>query len=223
LAQQGWKNSAVLLAGLSSYQNEEQKQQLVAREARDNLRSVERHFNGYSPAGVKDLEELSQRMTENLFRVGLTSDMLRKVDMMSMRASIEVRVPFLDEQVVERGLSLPHELKTNGREGKLVLRALAADWLPPQVTTHAKQGFSIPLDVMVTEPFHVMLRDYLLSDSSRIRSFIDSGVTSRWLEKFKSSAKRSRRDGTMSRVGLYQRIIILLSLELWMRRYNLSW
>jgi asparagine synthase (glutamine-hydrolysing) len=223
LAQQGWKNSAVLLAGLSSYQNEEQKQQLVAREARDNLRSVERHFNGYSPAGVKDLEELSQRMTENLFRVGLTSDMLRKVDMMSMRASIEVRVPFLDEQVVERGLSLPHELKTNGREGKLVLRALAADWLPPQVTTHAKQGFSIPLDVMVTEPFHVMLRDYLLSDSSRIRSFIDSGVTSRWLEKFKSSAKRSRRDGAMSRVGLYQRIIILLSLELWMRRYNLSW
>jgi asparagine synthase (glutamine-hydrolysing) len=223
LAQQGWKDAAVLLAGLSSYQNEEQKQQLVAREARDNLRPVERHFNGYSPAGVRDLEELSQRMTENLFAVGLTSDMLRKVDMMSMRASIEVRVPFLDEQVVERGLSLPHTLKTNGKEGKLVLRELAADWLPSQVTTHRKQGFSIPLDVMVTEPFHVMLQDHLLSDASRISSFIDSGITSRWLERFKWSRQGHHSDGTMSRGGLYQRIVILLSLELWMRQYNLSW
>jgi asparagine synthase (glutamine-hydrolysing) len=223
LACQGWEDSAVLLAGLSSYQNEQQKQVLVSRAARENLRSVERHFNGYSPAGVRDLEELSQRMTENLFSVGLTSDMLRKVDMMSMRASIEVRVPFLDERVVERGLALPHRLKTDGRKGKLVLRALAAEWLPSQVTTHPKQGFSIPLDVMVRESFHTMLHDYLLSNSSRIRSFIDPDLTCRWLQLFRGSSDRRHSGGTISRGGLYQRIIILLSLELWMRQHNLSW
>jgi asparagine synthase (glutamine-hydrolysing) len=162
-------------------------------------------------------------MTENLFSVGLTSDMLRKVDMMSMRASIEVRVPFLDEQVVEHGLSLPHRLKTNGSQGKLVLRSLAAEWLPASVATHRKQGFSIPLDVMVTKQFHAMLRDYLLSDKSRIRSFINRDLTRRWLLLFEESREGHHTDGTISRGGLYQRIIILLSLELWMRQYNLSW
>jgi Asparagine synthase len=45
--------------------------------------------------------------------------MLRNVDMMSMLASIEVRVPLLDERVVELGLSIPHRLKTDGERGKL--------------------------------------------------------------------------------------------------------
>jgi asparagine synthase (glutamine-hydrolysing) len=161
-------------------------------------------------------------MTENLFSVGLPGDMLRKVDMMGMLAGIEVRVPFLDEEVVEVGLGLPHRLKTDGHKGKLVLRELAARWLPRRVAAHPKQGFSIPLDVLVTERFHAALRDYLLSPGSRVRPFINTRLTERWLEMFKAS-KQSRRVGTISRGGLYQRVFILLALELWLRRHRLSW
>src|SRR2546430_13361501 len=54
-----------------------------------------------------------------------------------------------------RSLSLPHALKTDGRTGKLVLRELAARWLPRPVVAHPKHGFTVPLDVMVPEQAHV--------------------------------------------------------------------
>jgi asparagine synthase (glutamine-hydrolysing) len=222
LAQTGREDSSLLMAGLSSYLSESQKEELVLAPAREHLRPVNRFFDGYQPARVSDLETLSQRLTENLFSVGLPSDMLRKVDMMSMRASIEVRVPFLDESVVESGLSLPHRLKTDGKMGKLVLRGLASRWLPEKVVTHRKHGFSIPLDVLATERFHSMLEDYLLSPNARIHSFTSASVLRQWLEMFNPS-QRSRRQGTTSREGLYQRIIMLLSMELWLRKHNLAW
>jgi asparagine synthase (glutamine-hydrolysing) len=222
LARDGQENSAVLLSGLSNYLSEQQKQDLVSCSARKDLQTAYRHFNGHHPSGIYDLESLSQRMTESLFSVGLPSDMLRKVDMMSMLAGIEVRVPFLDEEMVELGLELPHYFKTDGHKGKLVLRDLAAQWLPQQVAAHPKQGFSIPLDVLVTDQFHSMLHDYLLSPSSRIRLFINTQLVQRWLEQFRTF-KQSRRAGNFSRGGLYQRIFILLALELWLREHKLSW
>ncbi|HEY2804748.1 MAG TPA: asparagine synthase (glutamine-hydrolyzing), partial [Gemmatimonadales bacterium] len=118
LAEAGRDESAMLLGGLSTYLSEEQKAELVTPAAREYLLPSWRHFNGYRPYATLDLEELSRRMTETLFSVSLPSDMLRKVDMMSMRASIEVRVPLLDESLVALGLSLPHRLKTDGHTGK---------------------------------------------------------------------------------------------------------
>jgi asparagine synthase (glutamine-hydrolysing) len=222
LAQAGQKDSAVLLAGLSNYLNEQQKQDLVSVSARQSLQSVYRHFNGHKESGTYDLDSLSQRMTENLFAVGLPSDMLRKVDMMSMLASLEVRVPFLDEEIVELGLDLSHDLKTDGHQGKLVLRSLAARWLPQRVAAHPKHGFSIPLDVLVSDRFHSMLQDYLLSPASKIRDLINLQLVQRWLEMFQRS-KLNHHVGSVSRGGLYQRIFILLALELWLRRHKLSW
>ena len=141
LVRSGRGNTAVLLSGLANYLTESQKEELVSQDARAGLGPAHRLFkNGCSSSDSNFLNEFSRRMTENLFDVSLPSDMLRKVDMMSMLASIEVRVPMLDERVVEFGLSLPHRLKTDGRRGKLVLRALAEKWLPPVVANHPKIG-----------------------------------------------------------------------------------
>src|SRR5438094_224438 len=151
LAQAGASDGAFLISGLSNYLSEDDKRDLVRPIARNGFLPAWRHYDAYDPPGVTDLEELSQRMTETLVKVSLPSDMLRKVDMMSMRASIEVRVPMLDEDVVALGLTLPHRLKTDGTTGKQVLRALAHRWLPPVVAAHPKHGFAIPVDVMVPD------------------------------------------------------------------------
>jgi asparagine synthase (glutamine-hydrolysing) len=222
LARAGQTDSSVLLAGLSNYLAEDQKRALVRREARAELESVYRCFDGFRPPGVSDLEELSRRMTENLFAVGLPSDMLRKVDMMTMLCGVEARVPMLDEDVVELGLRLPHALKTDGREGKLVLRALARRWLPPRVAAHPKHGFGIPLDRMLSQEFHDALRDLLLSTDARVRAVLDTNLIELWLRQL----ARARRGGgvkTISREGLYQRVFIALALELWLREHRLSW
>lgn len=219
LAERGKSDFAGLLAGMSNYISEEQKRDLLASGAREQLRPADRLFGGN---GGGDLEALSRRITESFLDVGLPSDMLRKVDMMSMRNSLEVRVPLLDEEVVALGLGLSHRLKTDGRRGKLVLRELATRWLPAEVAAHPKHGFGIPLDVMVTDRFHGMLADYLLAPGSRIRSFVNMPLARQWLLNFRG-ARNGHRPGAMSREGLYQRIFILLSLELWLTRTGLSW
>ncbi len=221
LAQAGRTDTATLLAGLSNYLSETQKEELVLPPAREGLETGYRHFDGDGPA-ARDLEELSRRMTTDLFAVSLPSDMLRKVDMMSMLASIEVRVPALDEDLVALGLTLPHRLKTDGRRGKLVLRELARRWLPEDVATHPKHGFTIPLDVMVPGDFHRTLEDVLLAPSARARPLLNTELLRGWLGRFKL-ARNGHRGGHMSRAGLYQRVFMILALELWLNEYKLTW
>lgn len=222
LSKAGREDVATLLAGLASYLSEEQKQDLLAPEARGSLQTGDRHFKGYDARGAANLEELSRQMTETLFKVGLVSDMLRKVDMMSMLASIEIRVPLLDEEVVACGLRLAHQHKTDGKKGKLLLREIARQWLPAEVADHRKQGFSIPLDKMATPSFHQFLHDTLLSPTAKTRVFLRRNLIEDWLRKFQQ-AQAGDAAGEISREGIYQRIVILLSLELWMTEHNLNW
>jgi asparagine synthase (glutamine-hydrolysing) len=222
LSQVGRSDSSALISGLSNYLSEEQKRELVLPNLHEQFAPVHRLFANDETAEAGSLEGLSRRLTETLFEVDLPSDMLRKVDMMSMLAGIEVRVPMLDEDVVDIGLQLPHRLKTDGERGKLVLRALAERWLPPKVVRHPKHGFGIPLDRLATDEFHDMLSDNLLSPTARIRGLLDLSVVQSWLNSFRAAGE-NRRNGNISREGLYQRIIIVLSLELWLKKNQLSW
>jgi asparagine synthase (glutamine-hydrolysing) len=105
--------------------------------------------------------------------------------MMSMAASIEVRVPMLDESLVQTGLSLPHALKASRGTSKRVLRALAARWLPDAVVNHPKHGFGVPLDRMVSPRFHSAVSDLLTGPASRTRSILSQQVVDEWLALFR--------------------------------------
>jgi len=224
LAEASRTDASVLLAGLANYLSESQKHELVSAEAREGLEPVYRLYEDQHPTGVADLEHVSQRLTESQFAVSLPSQMLRKVDMMSMRAGIEVRVPLLDEHVVDVGLSLPHALKTDGRKGKLVLRALADRWLPTHVARSGKKGFSIPLDVMAPPELHTALADLLLGRDARTMACTDPVVVRGWLDRFRrAAAGGGDHTGTISREGLYRRLVSVLALELWLRDYRLAW
>jgi asparagine synthase (glutamine-hydrolysing) len=221
LARAGRASPPALLAGLSSYLTEPEKEALVQPSARQGLQTVYRHF-GNPYEGLSDMDRLSRQMTLNHFEVSLPSDMLRKVDMMSMRAGIEVRVPMLDEELVALALSLPHRMKTDGQQGKLVLRDVAANWLPPRVASHPKHGFSLPLDVMVQPRFHEALGDLLGARDSRTGAFLQRQLVQTWLNQFHAAPHRAP-GGAISREGLYLRVFMLLALELWLRDQRLVW
>jgi len=222
LAAAGRTDSSVLIAGFSNYLAEDQKAALLLPAPADQLLPVHRHFDGFRPMGVTDLEELSRRMTSKLFAVSLPSDMLRKVDMMSMRASIEVRVPLLDEAVVDVGLTLPHHLKTNGQQGKLVLRAIAQRWLPERALRHPKRGFHVPPDLLATAAISNVCDDLLLGSDARVGWFLNRSLIHDWVRRYRAASSQ-RSGGAMSHAGLYQRVFTLLSLELWMRDFGLNW
>jgi asparagine synthase (glutamine-hydrolysing) len=220
LVQAGRSRSREMLAGLCNYLTEGEKRELVRPEARADLADVYRHF-GDADAASMELESLSCQLTENHFEVGLPSDMLRKVDMMSMRAGIEVRVPLLDEDLVALALSLPHALKTDGRTGKLVLRDVAEKWLPPEVANHPKHGFTIPLDIMVQTDFHQAVGDLLEGRGCRTARFLQPRVVAGWLRQFRNADGLG--GGAISREGLHLRIFMLVALELWLRDRGLTW
>ncbi|WP_109832928.1 asparagine synthase (glutamine-hydrolyzing) [Reichenbachiella versicolor] len=75
----------------------------------------------------------------------LTNDMLKKVDIMSMANSLEVRVPFLDHELVEFVFSLPQEMKINGSMRKRILQDTYRDLLPTELYKRPKKGFEMPL------------------------------------------------------------------------------
>jgi len=76
----------------------------------------------------------------------LPNDMLKKVDMMSMAHALEVRVPFLDHEVVEFANSLPVDFKVTSKMTKKILRETYAGQLPEEIITRSKKGFEIPLE-----------------------------------------------------------------------------
>jgi asparagine synthase (glutamine-hydrolysing) len=156
------------------------------------------------------LERLSALATEANVRLMLPNDFLFKVDTASMKESLEVRVPMLDEDLFAFGLSLPHRLKVNGRTCKRVLRAVAKRRLPPSVANKPKWGFAMPVDSWVDAGFKVHLRDALLGPSSRLPEFFRPEAYRPMVEAF---CEGDAHPG-ISRQGLYQRAIMLLGVQL---------
>jgi asparagine synthase (glutamine-hydrolysing) len=156
------------------------------------------------------VERLSAHATETGVRLNLPHDYLFKVDTASMSHSLEVRVPMLDEELFQFGLSLPHRLKVEGQTGKRVLRSLAKRRLPSAVASKPKGGFSIPVDSWATDQFRSQLRETLLKPASRLADFFRPEVYRPIVEAFCDRTACPN----VSRQGLYQRIIMLLSVQL---------
>jgi len=166
------------------------------------------------PRGISRVERLSALATEANVRLILPNDFLFKVDTASMKESLEVRVPMLDEDLFALGLSLPHRLKVKGRTCKKILRGVADRRLPPAVAQKPKWGFGIPVDTWVNAEFKIRLRDTLLGPASRLPEFFRPEAYRPIVEAF----CEGRPCHGISRQGLSQRVIMLLSVELTMAR-----
>src|SRR4030095_325823 len=109
-------------------------------------RLFERQWQHQLPRQATRIERLSAYATEINVRLLLPNDFLFKVDIASMKESLEVRFPMLDEEFLGFGLTLPHHLKVSGRTCKRTLRAVAAKRLPRAVANKPKWGFAVPLE-----------------------------------------------------------------------------
>jgi asparagine synthase (glutamine-hydrolysing) len=173
-------------------------------------RLFEPQWEHHLALGCSRVERLSAHATEVITRLTLPNDFLFKVDIASMKESLEVRVPMLDEDLFAFGLSLPHKLKVNGRTCKRVLRTVAKNKLPSTVANKPKWGFGIPVDTWVDSDFKSRMREVLLGPSSRLPEFFRPEAYRPIIEGFCQDRPLSY----VSRQGLYQRAIMLLSVQL---------
>jgi len=135
-------------------------------------------------------------------------ELLMKQDQMSMSASIESRVPFLDHKLVEFAARLPDRLKLRGLTTKWILREAIRGLLPDEILTRRKMGFPVPFGHWMRGPWHTVARDILLDRRTRERGLLNASAVEHMLD--------GHRKGT---VNGGDAIWALVNLELWYRTF----
>lgn len=138
----------------------------------------------------------------------LVDDILVKGDRMSMAASVEARVPFLDHRLAEFAARLPRRLRVDGLKSKVLLKRLAERYLPREVIHRRKVGFTVPLNRWFAGPLAGFLREFLLSERALERGYFCPDKVHLVLD-----------DHMAGRVDREQEIWLLLTLELWHRLF----
>jgi asparagine synthase (glutamine-hydrolysing) len=141
----------------------------------------------------------------------LPDNLLKKVDMASMFASLECRAPFLDHRLVEFSWNIPSALKVKGDCLKYLLKSALSSYPPTEVLHRSKIGFGASIDSWLRNELRGMLAD-LLVKGCRAESLID------WTEVQKAQEEFLRPPKPKD-YRLAQRLWVILVLELWLRNY----
>ncbi|HYY52048.1 MAG TPA: asparagine synthase-related protein, partial [Myxococcales bacterium] len=144
-------------------------------------------------------------------RIWLPDDLLFKADKMTMAASQELRVPFLDHRLIEWAAGLPAHVKLRGRSGKWLLREAAREWLPAECTAPGKRGFTVPVSNWFRRQLQGPLREALLASDSLPRSRFGEKAVRRLLDEH----VRGRSDRK-------EELYALWVLELWRKRFEVG-
>jgi asparagine synthase (glutamine-hydrolysing) len=137
----------------------------------------------------------------------MTSLNLTYSDRASMAASTEVRVPFIDKEVMSAAFRIDSRLKIKGRTQKYVLKKVAERWLPHEIIYRPKSSFTMPLRSWIKHDLREMVDDYVLSKRGLAgRDLFDAQALHRVVE----TDRKGLEDNA-------QRIWQLLTLEQWFR------
>jgi asparagine synthase (glutamine-hydrolysing) len=135
-------------------------------------------------------------------------ELLMKQDQMSMAASIESRVPFLDHELVEFAATLPERLKLRGTTTKYVLREAMRDWLPAPILSRRKMGFPVPVGAWFRGPWRHLVDDLVLGDRARARGLFDPVTTRRLVGEHAAGRDHVERLWALVNVELWHRIFL---------------
>jgi asparagine synthase (glutamine-hydrolysing) len=133
-------------------------------------------------------------------------ELLMKQDQMSMAASVESRVPFLDHELVEFAARLPTRHKLHGWTTKAVLRRALRDVVPAAILTRPKMGFPVPVGRWLRGPFWGVVEEFVVGPRA-----LDRGLL------FPDAVRRLADDHRAGRADHGMRLWLLVNLEIWRR------
>ena len=200
------------LANRFVWARESQLMRLYTSGFRENLGSVAAaqpmlDFLASMPASGSRLERLLA-LEQKFF---LADHNLIYTDKMSMAAGVEVRVPFLDLDLVEFAASIPSRFKQKGREGKWVLKKAMEAYLPRDVIYRPKTGFGAPLRHWLRHELRDLVDDTLSAGMLLHRGFFDPQAVSKLI----ADDRAGRVDGAYT-------ILALVCIEIWCQKFMAS-
>lgn len=156
---------------------------------------------------LENRDPVSQVLLTDMMTI-LPHTFLEKVDKVSMWHSVEARVPFLDNNLVDLLMSLPSSVKIRGGVTKTLLRDIATEFLPEDVVKGRKQSFGTPMDIWL----RTLLFDYAQA--------VFHASKQNWGDFFDFdrilSLHREHTEGRVNHASLLWRLVVLL---VWLNRY----
>jgi len=141
----------------------------------------------------------------------LPDNLLERGDRMTMAASIEARMPFMDHELAGFVSELPDRFRVRGRKGKWLLREAMKRLLPATVLNRPKVGFRVPVNEWFRGSMREYLRDHLTGATSRTNKYFHRQA----LDKVLSEHVAGRQN--------HEKLLwCLLNLELWHREYGVA-
>jgi asparagine synthase (glutamine-hydrolysing) len=162
--------------------------------------------------GLRALGGGAGTLLDQLSRLDLQTylhELLMKQDQMSMAASIESRVPFLDDDLVELVTTMPARVKVRGWQSKAVLRAAARDLVPAAILQRPKMGFPVPVGRWLRANFQPLLREFVLGPRPQSRRLFNH-----------TSLRQMVNEHTSGRAAHGDRLWLLINLEIWLRIFH---
>jgi asparagine synthase (glutamine-hydrolysing) len=156
------------------------------------------NFNG------KDLKDAGLKFDLQYF---LPDQLLTKMDIATMAASLEARSPLLDQKIIELACSIPFDLKIKQGESKYILKKAFEKIVPKENLYRPKVGFSIPLSKWFSGRLNGYAKKILLDKNSGLKEFFD-------MEYVKDIVEDNNRTEDFG-----PRLWSLMSLELWLQSY----
>ncbi|HEY2990324.1 MAG TPA: asparagine synthase (glutamine-hydrolyzing) [Candidatus Binatia bacterium] len=135
-------------------------------------------------------------------------EILMKQDQMSMAASVESRVPFLDHVLTEFAGTVPPHLRLRGRSGKRLVKLAAERYLPRHIVHRPKVGFPVPFDIWLKENKAGVVREVLFDERTRQRGYFNMD----YVGKLFDAHEKDQRD-------CHSQLWMLLNFELWHRTF----
>ncbi|QIF04136.1 asparagine synthase (glutamine-hydrolyzing) [Roseimicrobium sp. ORNL1] len=148
-------------------------------------------------------------------RVNLAGHLLQaKGDRVAMHSSVEVRYPFLDEDVFDFTAKIHPRWKLRGFRDKHILRLLAERWVPPFVYKRGKVIFRAPLDSFHLEPEPKFVAQLLSEESLRRTGYFDPQAVRHWRKAY-----TSLRAGSLPRLSIELGLAAVVATQLWHHLY----
>ncbi len=133
-------------------------------------------------------------------------ELLMKQDQMSMAASIESRVPFLDHELVEHVVRTPVQFKIRGLTTKAILREALRDRVPREILRRRKLGFPVPFGRWARVRFAPLIRNTILGPRALARGMFAREPLERLVSEHEAGIANHA-----------DRLWLLLNLEIWQR------
>jgi len=208
LARSAAKPARERYLGFGTYFTEDEKREMYTgefEEAASGFDAYEQHQKYFDRVSGQDF--INQMLYVDM-KTFLPCLNLTYTDKTSMAASMEVRVPLLDHELIELAARMPARLKLKGFTGKHILKRAAEAWLPREIIHRKKAGFSAPVRAWLVRDLRDMVEDLLSESNINQRGYFNYQSVRRLIDENMSG----REDNNL-------KIFQLLTLELWHRTF----